>query len=39
MSSPAVLRPEQEASVTDQRLWGWDCESRVEPDLKQVGGG
>lgn len=30
MSSRAVLR--QERSVTDLRLWGWECEARVEPD-------
>lgn len=32
MSSPAVLRREKEGSVTDRRLWGWECEARVEPD-------
>lgn len=37
MSSPAVLRLEKEASVTNLWLWGGACETRVEPDLKQVG--
>lgn len=40
MSSPAVvLRLEKEASVTNLRFWGGDCETGVEPDLKQVGWG
>lgn len=37
MSSPAVLRLEKEASVTNLWVWGKDCETRVVLDLKQVG--
>lgn len=39
MSSPAVLRLEKEISVTNLWLWGGACETRVEPDIKQVGWG
>lgn len=37
LSSPAVLRLEKEAAVTNLWLWGGACETRVAPDLKQVG--
>lgn len=38
MSSPAVLRLENEACVNSLRVWSGDCETRVQSVSKQVGG-